>query len=129
MNTNIIAQPTQAVLPIYKGFTEVSDNNVSEITRRLAGLSKDELRAIQGAIAGWLGEPIAPTEAPVKAPDTGPSGWVECQYKPVKKKGVVVPDVWNGPYYSRCWWLPMENGRRKKGRIYIGKSLNGGAAS
>jgi hypothetical protein len=45
-------------------------------------------------------------------------GWIETQFKPKRNgKGL------NGPYYTRCWWLPMSGGKRRKGREYLGKNL------
>lgn len=125
MNTSIVAQPKQAVSLASQELHGIDNNKACELTRKIAALPERELRDLHKAISGWLESPIKGNRLKGESPGSGPRGWIEQQMKPKKRKGVIVEGKFNGPYYARCWWEPMTDGKRKKGRVYIGKSLSG----
>lgn len=114
MNTSIIAQPKV-------GVCKTSSSSTSEILRTLGKLSNDDLLKVQSAIAGWLEGDTSPDSSAAASTTKTARGWLERQYKPVKKKGKIVEGQFYGPYYVRCFWGPMVDGDRKKIKIYLGK--------
>ena len=117
MNTQSIAKLDKSAAALRH---EVAPDTLSEILRNAAGLSREELLELQGAIAGWLRLPDETAAAPAPttevAPNAPPSiGWIES--KPATE----------GRYYYRRWWGKQKNGKRKKYSVYLGKNPSGPA--
>lgn len=120
MNTDIIAKP--GTLSTSEK-TDVESNTLSVLTRSAAHLSKAELEHLQASIAGWLTIRADPEQSePIDETTWSPParGWLESRMRKNKTTGKLT-----GPYYTRRWWGPTVNGKRKKYGVYLGKNPDG----